>query len=48
MNAKLKIIAKAVMIRMDNGELLEEILLSYPALDEREKAELRKYIQSQR
>lgn len=45
MTAKLKIIARAIVIRMNNGEELEEILLSYPALSEHEKDELREYIQ---
>lgn len=46
MTAKLKIIAKAIVIRMNNGEELEEILDSYPALNEEEKIELREYVQS--
>ena len=47
MSLKLKIIAKAVIIRMNNGEDLEDILLSYPALEEGEKTELREYVKGQ-
>lgn len=44
MSAKLKIIARAIVIRLNNGEDLEDILNSYPALNEIEKNELRVYI----
>lgn len=47
MTAKLKIIARAIIIRMNNGEQLEDIFDSYPALTEFEKAELREYINDQ-
>ena len=43
MSTKLKIIARAATIRMNNGETLEDILESYPALTEGEKEELRTY-----
>lgn len=43
MSAKLKIIARAITIRINKGESLEEILESYPALTWGEKEELRKY-----
>lgn len=46
MNAKLKIIARAMIIRLNNGEELEEILDSYPALEDHEKQALRSYIKS--
>lgn len=45
MTAKLKIIARAIIIRVKNGEDLEEILDSYPALTEIEKMELKEYFQ---
>lgn len=47
MTAKLKIIARAIIIRINNGEELEDILRSYPALNELEKQELREYINEQ-
>lgn len=47
MTAKLKIIARAILIRMSGGEQLEDILESYPALTEFDKAELREYISDQ-
>lgn len=48
MNAKLKIIARAVIIRLNDGEDLEDILESYPALKEDEKRDLRKYVLEQK
>lgn len=42
MNLKLKIMLKAVKIRMEKGEELEAILQSYPKLTEEEKEALRK------
>lgn len=47
MSAKLKIIARAILIRLNDGEDLEDILDSYPALKEDEKRELRKYVLDQ-
>lgn len=43
MNVKLKIIARAINIRLGNGEDLDSILKSYPALTEEEKGELISY-----
>lgn len=43
MSSKLKIIARAVNIRLNNGESLHAILSSYPSLTEEEKAELNAY-----
>lgn len=44
MTARLNIICKAVVIRMNNGEELEDILLSYPALSEEDRAAVRDYV----
>ena len=38
---KLKIMVKAVRIRLANGEELEDILASYPALTEEDKQQIR-------
>ena len=46
MTAKLKIIARAINIRINNGEELEAILKTYPALTDSEKKELRKYFEN--
>lgn len=46
MTAKLKIIAKAVIIRMNNGENIEDVLKSYPALTSTDRAEIKQYIES--
>lgn len=43
MTAKLRIIIRACQIRIDNGEELDEILKSYPALSEEEIAEIKNY-----
>lgn len=43
MNMKLKIIAKAITIRLNRGETLDEIISSYPALTTFEIAELKEY-----
>lgn len=45
MSLKLKIMMKAVKIRMEKGEELEAILASYPRLTEEEKAQLRSAVQ---
>lgn len=42
MTLKLKIMCRAVRIRMENGETLEEILLSYPRLTAEEKRVIEK------
>ena len=46
MSLKLKIMLKAVKIRMEKGEELEAILQSYPKLTEEEKNQLRTAIQT--
>lgn len=43
MSTKLKIIARAIDIRLKKGEDLEEIIASYPNLTEEEKTTLRVY-----
>lgn len=43
MTAKLKIIARAAEIRINNGEDLEDILVSYPALTKQECDQIREY-----
>lgn len=47
MNAKLKIISKAILIRIDKGETLEDILDSYPALTDEDKTVLRDFVHDQ-
>lgn len=47
MTAKLKIIARAVIIRLNAGEDIETILDSYPALTPAEKDEIRAYVEEQ-
>ena len=42
MNFKMRIMLRAVMIRLKKGEAAEEIFLSYPRLSEAETAELKK------
>lgn len=44
MTAKLKIIARAVTIRLNNGESLLDILDSYPALTSDERNEITEYV----
>ena len=44
MSLKLKIILKAVQIRLDRGEELDEILDSYKNLTDEEKSELKNAI----
>ena len=46
MTLKLRIMCKAVRIRMEEGEPLEEILLSYPRLTEEEKEQIRLELQA--
>ncbi len=41
MSLKMKIMLRAVKIRMEQGEELEAILASYPKLTEAEKQQLR-------
>lgn len=48
MDIKLKIIARAVSIRINKGEELDAILSSYPNLNEEEKATLRGYFYSEK
>lgn len=43
MTTKLRIIARAIQIRLDKGEILDDIFESYPALTLEEKEELSKY-----
>lgn len=38
--AKLKVIVRAIYIRMKHGELYENIINSYPRLTEEDKAQL--------
>ena len=45
-NIQKNIIIKAVRIRMDRGEELEEILESYPRLTDADKAEIMEKIRS--
>lgn len=45
MSPKLRLIAKAVEIRLDQGESLDDILNSYPRLTEKEKKEIKKYLE---
>lgn len=40
MTAKLRIIIKAIEIRINNGEYLDDILKSYPALTWEEQLEI--------
>lgn len=47
MTARLKIICKAVLIRLDNGENLDDILVSYPALTKNEIEEITNYVNDQ-
>lgn len=44
MTLKLKIMLRAVKLRLERGEDIETILASYPALKEDEKKELREAI----
>lgn len=44
MSLKMKIMLRAVEIRMKNGEEIEAILASYPKLTTTEKSEIRKEI----
>ncbi len=46
MSLKIRIMVKAVKIRMDRGESLEEILGSYPRLTEDEKATISREIEA--
>lgn len=43
MNMKLKIIAKAITIRLNRGETFDEIISSYPALTSSEVNDLKEY-----
>lgn len=47
MTLKVKIMLKAVKIRMEQGENIEEILASYPRLSSAEKDEIRSYINAE-
>lgn len=42
MDAKMMIMSRAISIRLDNGENLDDILKSYPSLTQEEISELRK------
>lgn len=44
MTLKLTIMLKAVKIRMEQGEALEDILASYPKLSSAEKQEIRQAV----
>lgn len=44
MSLKMKIMLRAVKIRMEQGEELEAILASYPKLTEAEKQQLREAV----
>ncbi len=46
MSLKIKIMVKAVKIRMDHGENLEGILTSYPRLTAEEKATISREIKA--
>ena len=41
MSLKLRIMLRAVQIRLERGEVLEEVLSGWPALTEEERAALR-------
>ena len=43
---KLRIMVKACKIRIDNGETLDEVLNSYTALSDADKAQIRAEIES--
>ena len=47
MNTRLKIISKAVLIRINNGEDLNDILESYPALTDADKQTVTEYVNAQ-
>lgn len=47
MTAKLKIIVRAVKIRLANGEDIDDILYSYPALTDAEKQEVKNAIENE-
>lgn len=47
MSLKIRIMVKAVKIRMDAGEGLEEILASYPKLTEGEKVAISQAIEAE-
>ncbi len=42
--AKFHIVLRVVKRRMENGESLEDILASYPALSEEEKEQIREVV----
>lgn len=47
MTPKVRIILKAIQIRLDRGEHLEDILDSYPALTEYEIFQIREVLKSE-
>lgn len=46
MSPKLKIICKAVLIRLERGEALIDILASYPSLTIPEQEQIEEYVNS--